>query len=128
MRILFDTHAFLWAIENDAKLSLRARQVFSHTGNEVLLSVASIWEILLKVETGKLRSVGATSSFIRTQCRKACITILPILLEHVLRLESLPVHHRDPFDRIILAQALEERIPIVSVDAKFRQYPVEVLW
>lgn len=83
---------------------------------------------MVKAGIGKLPLPRPTASYLRMQLRKSSVAVLPILLTHVLRLESLPVHHRDPFDRIILAQAIEESMPIVSADARFRQYPVEVLW
>ncbi len=128
MRVLFDTHAFLWIISNDPRLSPSARDTFSRQENEIILSVASVWEILLKAATGKFPFPQPVGRFLRTELRKTSVTVLPILLQHVLRLEDLPAHHRDPFDRIILAQALEEEIPVVSADPKFRLYPVEVLW
>ncbi len=128
MRVLFDTHAFLWIISNDPQLSPSARDTFSRQENEIILSVASVWEILLKAATGKFPFPQPVGRFLRTELRKTSVTVLPILLQHVLRLEDLPPHHRDPFDRIILAQAIEEDLPIMSADSKFRLYPVEVLW
>jgi len=126
LKVLFDTHTFLWAITDDQRLSSTAKGSF--ISSEVFLSVASVWEILVKAELGKLPLPHPAASYLRTQLRKSSIAVLPILLSHVLRLEGLPLHHRDPFDRIILAQAIEENIPIVGINAKFRQYPVEVLW
>lgn len=128
MKILLDTHTFLWAITDDRRLSAPARKAFSAANNEVLLSVASIWEILVKSETGRLPFPRPIGAYLRAQLSKTAITVLPILLSHVLELEQLPSHHRDPFDRIILAQAIAEKLPVVSADAKFRSYPVEILW
>jgi PIN domain nuclease of toxin-antitoxin system len=128
VKVLFDTHAFFWAVSSDRRLSPSARDVFVRPENEVVLSVASIWEILLKAATGRFPFPQPAGAFIRSAMSKTSVTVLPILLQHVLRVEQLPPHHRDPFDRIILAQAIEEQIPIVSVDEKLRQYPVQVLW
>ena len=128
MKILLDTHTFLWAITDDRRLSAPARKAFSAANSEVLLSVASIWEILVKSETGRLPFPRPIGTYLRAQLSKTAITVLPILLSHVLELEQLPSHHRDPFDRIILAQAIAERLPVVSADTKFRSYPVEILW
>lgn len=128
MRVLFDTHAFLWVISDDPRLSSSARNAFSRQENEIILSVASVWEVLLKAATGRFPFPQPAGPFLRSELRKGSVIVLPILLQHVLRLEDLPSHHRDPFDRIILAQAIEEKMPIVSIDVKFRQYPVAVLW
>ena len=128
LKILFDTHAFFWIVSDDPRLSAAARKIFARSDSEIILSVASIWEILLKAQTGKFPFPRPADAYIRAQIKKSSITVLPIRLEHVFRLEQLALHHRDPFDRIILAQALEENIPIVSADSKFRLYPVEVLW
>ncbi|MGC2108682.1 MAG: type II toxin-antitoxin system VapC family toxin [Candidatus Korobacteraceae bacterium] len=128
MKVLFDTHAYLWAVTEDRRLSPAARKIFTAADNDILLSVASLWEILVKAENGKLPFPSPVSPYIRAQLKRTSTAVLPILLPHVLQLEKLPSHHRDPFDRIILAQAIEEDIPLVSVDKKFHLYPVEVLW
>ena len=128
MKVLLDTHAFLWAVNDDRRLSAPARRIFTAADNEMLLSVASVWEILVKVEAGKLPFPQPASSYIRSQLRKTSTAVLPLLLSHALQLETMPLHHRDPFDRMILAQAIDEDLPVVSADAKFRMYPVEVLW
>jgi PIN domain nuclease of toxin-antitoxin system len=128
LRVLFDTHGFLWAVSDDSHLSSTARRIFTDPANEILLSVASIWEILVKAEAGRLPLPRPSASYIQSQLLKTSTEVLPILLRHVLQIANLPPHHRDPFDRIILAQAVEEKIPVVSADTKFRAYPVEVLW
>jgi PIN domain nuclease of toxin-antitoxin system len=128
LKVLFDTHAFLWAITEDPRLSTLAKKTFIYGDNEILLSVASVWEIVVKAKAGKLPFPHPASSHIRAQLRKTSTVVLPMLLPHVLQVENLPLHHRDPFDRIILAQAIEEKLPIVSGDPKFRLYPVKVLW
>lgn len=128
MKVLFDTHAYLWAVSEDPRLSPAAQKTFTAADNEILVSVASLWEILVKAETGKLPFPSPASPYIRAQLKRTSTAVLPILLPHVLRLETLPSHHRDPFDRIILSQAIEEELPVVSIDKKFHLYPVEVLW
>jgi PIN domain nuclease of toxin-antitoxin system len=128
LKILLDTHAFLWIIGDDPRLSSAARDIFLRPENEVALSVASVWEILVKTASGKFQLPQPAGPFLRAELRKNSVTVLPILLQHVLRVEQLPLHHRNPFDRIIVAQAIEEKIPLVSADAKFSAYPVELLW
>jgi len=128
MKVLLDTQAFLWLLSGDSQLSDPARKIFSNPDNEILLSVASVWEIVVKAQRGKLSFPQPAAPYIRQQIRKTCIEVLPISLAHVLRVEKLPTHHRDPFDRILLAQAVEERIPIMSTDRAFQAYPVEIVW
>jgi len=94
----------------------------------VLLSVASIWEIVVKAASGKLAFPQPAAPYLREQIRQTRLEVLPIVLSHVLRLESLPMRHRDSFDRILVARALEERIPLVSRDRTLRTYGVEILW
>jgi PIN domain nuclease of toxin-antitoxin system len=127
MQALLDTQAFLWAIADEEKLSRRAQQVYTGP-NHLWLSVVSIWEILIKVRTRKLPMPQPTGSYLVSELAKNKIEILPLKLGHVLRLESLPAHHRDPFDRILIAQSLEEEIPLVTADPVFEKYPVRVIW
>ena len=128
MKVLLDTHAFLWALTNDQRLSRSARDFFTASTHELVFSVASVWETLIKAKTGRLALPYPAGPFLKSELRRNSIALLPILLSHVLRLEKLPEHHRDPFDRILLAQAIEEELPILSADEKFRPYPVQVLW
>ena len=128
MKVLFDTQAFLWAVSDDPQLSSTARAIFVDPKNEVIVSVASVWEMIVKAVAGKLPIPRPANSYIRAQLTKTSVAVLPILLHHALHVENLPMHHRDPFDRIILSQALEEKIPIVSSDRKFRLYPVQLIW
>jgi PIN domain nuclease of toxin-antitoxin system len=128
MKILLDTHAFLWAITEDAQLSRRAREIFTARTSELFLSVASIWEILIKVQLKKLPLTKPVIPFLREQLANNNIHVLPIVLDHVARLEDLPVHHRDPFDRILLAQSLEEGWPLLSADPLLARYPAELIW
>jgi PIN domain nuclease of toxin-antitoxin system len=127
MKALLDTHAFLWAITDDGKLSRRAQQIYTGP-NDLWLSVASIWEILIKVQAGKLPLPEPTGHYIVKELAKNRIEVMPIKLDHVLRIESLELHHRDPFDRILIAQSLEEKIPLVTSDPHFERYSVAVIW
>jgi len=127
MKALLDTHTFLWAIAQEERLSPHAQQIY--TGhNELWLSVASVWEILIKVRTGKLPLPKPSGPYILKKLVADRIEVLPIKLDHVLRIESLPVHHRDPFDRILIAQSLEEDLPLVTADPLFDKYAIRVIW
>ncbi len=128
MKCLLDAHAFLWAVTRNKRLSPAAEEVFTNTGRELLLSAASVWEILTKVQIGKLLLPLPAGSYLRRLLAANDIQVLPVSFEHVLRLEQLPLHHRDPFDRILVAQALEEKLPIVSCDPLLKKYPVKVIW
>ncbi len=128
MKVLLDTHTFLWAIRADERLSSRAREIFIAGRNELLLSVASIWEILLKVQVGKIRFEEPAVGYLKRQIFKNNIRMLPILMDHVAHLESLPLHHRDPFDRILVAQSMEENLSLLSADPLMKSYSVSVIW
>jgi PIN domain nuclease of toxin-antitoxin system len=127
MKALLDTHAFLWAIADDKRLSRRAQKVFTGP-NDLWLSVASFWEILIKVKTGKLPLPEPSGPYLVREAAKNRIEVLAIRLDHVLRIESLEEHHRDPFDRILIAQSIEEKLPLVTSDPHFERYPIEVIW
>ena len=127
MKALLDTHAFLWAIAEEEKLSRRAKQIYTGS-NHLWLSVASLWEILIKVQAGKLHLPVPTGPYVVKKLAENHIEVLPINLDHVLRLEALPAHHRDPFDRILIAQSVEEDVPLVTADPVFEKYLVHVLW
>lgn len=96
--------------------------------NELWLSVASVWEIFTKVQIGKLPLPSPAGNYLRRQLAMNNIRVLQIGLNHVMRLEDMPLHHRDPFDRLLVAQSQEEQLPIVSADPLIRKYPVTVVW
>jgi len=127
VKALLDTHAFLWAISGDKKLSPRAGEIFSGP-SDLWLSVASIWEILIKVQIGKIPLPEPAGPYLTKKLVENQIEILPISLDHALRIESLPNYHNDPFDRMLVAQCLEENLPLVTADRVFSRYPVEVIW
>lgn len=108
-------------------MSQRARDVFIGPSN-LLMSVASIWEILIKVQVGKLSLPPPAGSYVISKLAENRIETLPISLDHLLAFERLPMHHRDLFDRLLIAQALGENLPIISSDSHFSRYPVEVIW
>jgi PIN domain nuclease of toxin-antitoxin system len=127
MKAILDTHAFLWALAGDERMSRHARDVFA--GNtDLSFSIASIWEILIKVQSGKLNFPRPAGPYLLGKLAEARIERLPISIDHLLVLEGLPMHHRDPFDRILIAQSLYEKLPIITSDPWFHRYPVQVIW
>jgi PIN domain nuclease of toxin-antitoxin system len=127
MKALLDTHTFLWAIAEDRKLSRRAKQIYTGS-NDLRLSVASVWEILIKAQAGRLSLPKPVGPYLVKKLVQDQIELLPVTLDHVLGIEALPPHHRDPFDRLLIAQSIEEEWPIVTADPWFARYPVEVIW
>ncbi|MDJ0735416.1 MAG: type II toxin-antitoxin system VapC family toxin [Nostocaceae cyanobacterium] len=128
MRILLDTHSFLWFIAGNPKLSSTARSLIEDINNQRLLSVASLWEIAIKQSLGKLTLAMPFDILIPQQLSLNSIDILHIEINHLTVVCTLPFHHRDPFDRLLIAQALVEEIPIVSADSAFDAYSVSRLW
>lgn len=126
MRLLLDTHTFLWAITDEARLSARVRSLMAR--GECCFSTASIWEVIVKARTKKLSLPEPVGPFLTSELANSQVKVLPITLNHVLRIESLELHHRDPFDRMLVAQSLEEGIPVLSADPLFKNYPVQVIW
>lgn len=130
MRLLLDTHALLWYVLDDPKLSGTARALIVDTANEVLTSPASHWEIAIKVSIGKLTLNQPYGDFIDLCLNRYGFRILPIEPAHTGRLVTLPfpLNHKDPFDRLLVAQAIVEDVPLVSADAPLDQYPITRLW
>ena len=126
--LLLDTNVFLWWTLDEQRLSVRSRQVLRDGKNRLLLSVGSAWELVIKWRLGKLQIPDEPSRFLREQLTINRIEELPIVLNHVVHVETLPDHHRDPFDRILIAQSLVENVPVVTADEIFLRYGVEVLW
>lgn len=128
MRLLLDSHVLLWAIDSPQKLPVAVRKAILDESNELYASVASIWEILLKVQIGKL-VLPEVDDFLRSHLRKLGIrSYLPVSLSHVMQTARLPLIHKDPFDRLLVAQAIVEDLVLVSKDIVFRQYPVKLRW
>lgn len=128
MRVLLDTHAFLWLVTDDPKLSERAKSIFLDSGNEMLCSAVIGFEISVKFSLGKLQLVEPPREFIDKRMRNNALTQLPVTLAHTYRVAHLPFHHRDPFDRLLVAQALEEDVALLSADQILSQYGIRRIW
>jgi PIN domain nuclease of toxin-antitoxin system len=124
---LLDTHALLWFIQDDPQLSDRARVIITTDTNQLCLSVASLWEITIKLNIGKL-TIGHTIDEIYTLLKQLNIEILAISQSDLEQYLTLPLHHRDPFDRLIIAQAIDRQLALVSADSAFKAYSVQKLW
>jgi PIN domain nuclease of toxin-antitoxin system len=127
-RALLDTYAFLWWTEDSNELSRRARQAIADPANQCLLSLASCWEMAIKASLGRLKLPSSVERFVKTHAVKKRIELLPIDLGQLARVEKLPFHHRDPFDRLLVAQALELDLPIVTADRAFKKYGIRLVW
>ena len=128
MNLLLDTHSFLWFIMGSPRLSGKARALIEDDAHDKRLSTASLWEMAIKLSLGRLTLAKPFGVLIPQQLRVSGIEILNIEIDHLAALTTLPLHHRDPLDRLIIAQAIVEQCPIVSVDPAFEAYPVERLW
>jgi PIN domain nuclease of toxin-antitoxin system len=126
LAVLLDSHAFLWWCEDAADLSKKARRIISR--EECLLSVASMWEISIKLSQGKLNLPGGFDRYIPEQMALNGFTQLAIGFRHIAGSSRLPWHHRDPFDRLLIAQAIEEEVPVISRDAVFDRYGIKRIW
>ena len=128
MNALLDTHTFLWWITDDPKLSPRAREIIGDGDNTLYLSAASGWEIAIKAGLGRLQLSENPERFVIEHMSLNAITSLPIHLSHALHVYTLPDHHRDPFDRMLIAQSRLEKLPIVTKDPQIAYYAVQVIW
>ena len=126
-QILLDTNAFLYFINDDSVLSDENKSLIE-SQIEILISIASLWEIAIKLSIGKLSLPDTFSNFIPLQLEKNSIDVLPITLIHLEGISSLPFHHKDPFDRLIISQSIEKKIPIMSSDKTFDFYNIERIW
>ena len=128
MKALLDTNSFLWSALDDPRLSGRARGVVWDEGNALFLSPASAWEIVIKLHTGKLKLPASPGHFLPECMSQFAFEALPIKMKHVLHVETLPMHHKDPFGRILIAQSLVENLPILTSDPIIAKYGVEIIW
>ncbi len=128
MKVLLDTHALLWFVENSSNLSKYSCDLISDESTQRFVSIVSLWEITIKHSLGRLPLALPLEEFIATHVPEDKVTLLPISVPHLLTFANLPWHHRDPFDRILVAQAISENIPIISVDNALDAYPVQRLW
>ena len=127
MRILLDTHIFIWWNGNLSLLSTQARAFCEDKENTLVLSLASIWEMQIKYQLGKLAFHQPLPEIIRSQQQNNGLELLTVTTEHIYALQNLPAHHRDPFDRILIAQANVEKMPLLTADSAFHQYAVKLL-
>jgi PIN domain nuclease of toxin-antitoxin system len=128
MRLLIDSHTFLWFVLKDLQLSRAADALITDPANDILVSPATYWEIAIKVGKKKLDLIASYDDFMKRGIEGNDFEILPIETRHTSLLTTMPMHHKDPFDRLIISQALVEQIPVVSVDVAFDSYGVTRLW
>jgi PIN domain nuclease of toxin-antitoxin system len=128
MNILLDTHAFLWFVDDDSLLSETARKLIENEDTQPFLSTASLWEIAIKMSLGKLDLKQPYEVFIPQQLAINGIGILNITMEHTAAIATLPFHHRDPFDRLLIVQSKIENMPLVSVDSILDRYDITRVW
>jgi PIN domain nuclease of toxin-antitoxin system len=128
MQLLLDTHTFLWWVADAPELSARARGAVGAPDNECFLSAASCWEMAIKASNGKLELDGTVERFVPHHLSVNGFRELPVEIRHAARVSRLPFHHHDPFDRLLVSQALEEDLSIVSADPIFRRYGLKRIW
>ena len=127
MKLLLDTHIFVWWADQPENLSQAALYALEDEANSLLLSVASVWEMQIKLQLGKLKLSLPLKELVESQQEANDLQLLSVELEHVLALDALPFHHKDPFDRLLIAQSIEEDVTLVSADSKFSAYLVKLL-
>jgi PIN domain nuclease of toxin-antitoxin system len=128
MKLLLDTHTFIWWANEPEKLSKKVLAACQDNSNTLILSVVSAWEMQIKMQLGKLKVSRPIEELIKAQQQANSLQVLPIELAHVMSLSNLPAHHKDPFDRLLIAQANIEAATLISVDPVFSSYGVQVLW
>jgi PIN domain nuclease of toxin-antitoxin system len=128
LRVLLDTHTFLWLMVDDPRLSFNSKTIFSDVNNEIYLSIASAWEMAIKASIQKLKLPLPVKEYVLTRIQAHRITLLDITMDHIGVVETLPLHHRDPFDRLIIAQGNFEKLSLLTDDGVFDRYPIQRLW
>lgn len=128
MKYLLDTHVFKWLDNESNKISPKAHALIADRNNQLVLSLVSVWEIQIKVQLGKMNLRTQLSAVVEDQQRVNQIELLPVKLEHILYLQNLPPYHRDPFDRLLVAQAISENLTLITYDSVIAQYPVKTEW
>ena len=127
MRILLDTHCWLWWVAEPDNLGDKARRLIEDRRNTIFLSAASSWEIAIKYSIGKLNLLEPPDEFVPKRLARDSISALPVEHIHALHVASLPFHHHDPFDRILISQSILESLPILTVDKQFHSYDIEII-
>ncbi|MGI0490965.1 type II toxin-antitoxin system VapC family toxin [Alkalinema pantanalense CENA528] len=128
MKLLLDTHTFLWFIEGNLNLSNTARNLIEDEGNQRFLSIASLWEMAIKVSMNKLTLQTPFTNLVTQHVYSNAIEVLEIRPEQLDVLAKMPFHHKDPFDRLIIAQSVAESMAVISKDSEFGRYPITLLW
>ena len=128
MKLLLDTHTFLWFCQDDPALSANAKTLLEDARHLKLVSIASCWEIAIKAGLGKLTLGESSASYLTNALDRTGFELLPIDLSHATSVELLPLHHKDPFDRLLIAQAMPENVSLVSADSAFDSYGVNRIW
>ncbi|MDF5721296.1 MAG: type II toxin-antitoxin system VapC family toxin [Rhizonema sp. PD37] len=128
MRLLLDTHTFIWFVTDSPRLSPSAKALIEDELNEKLLSTASIWEMAIKHSLGKLRFDLSLATFVKQQMVQNSIDLLSIEIDHVAIVATMPLHHQDPFNRLLIAQAIVQQVSIVGMDSAFDAYSIQRLW
>jgi PIN domain nuclease of toxin-antitoxin system len=127
MKLLLDTHIFIWWADQPERLSPAALSALEDEANELLLSTASVWEMQIKIQLSKLKLSLPLKELVKNQQETNDLTVSPVALTHVLALDALPFHHKDPVDRLLIAQSIVEELTIVTADSQFSAYPVKLL-
>lgn len=128
MKYLLDTHVFLWWVLDEPQISPTCRRIISDGANTIYFSAASAWEIAIKAQIGKLHLPNAPEIYVPDRLARNGMTALPITMDHALYTSTLPLHHRDPFDRVLVAQSRLEELPILTADSLIVQYEVRTVW
>lgn len=128
MKALLDTHVFIWWVMDDERLPFFVRDLLADEKNELYLSSASCWEMMIKAKIGRLMFPESPEKFIPDQMKLNKLAGLPVQIAHALHVYTLPEHHKDPFDRMLIAQAQVERMPIITNDSLLAAYDVKILW
>ncbi|GCL59076.1 type II toxin-antitoxin system VapC family toxin [Microcystis aeruginosa] len=128
MNILLDSHTLIWFSQNSPQLSSSAIEILENRNNLLFLSLVSVWEIQIKVQLGKLNLDISLSEIVKDQTKINDVQILPMKLSHIWTLDTFPYYHKDPFDRLLISQAITENLIILGVDSVFDAYPVQKIW
>ncbi|MEA5593747.1 type II toxin-antitoxin system VapC family toxin [Rivularia sp. UHCC 0363] len=128
MKLLLDTHTFIWFVIDSPQLSSNAKTLIEDEYNEKFFSIASIWEMAIKQSLGKLTFNLPLQTFVRQQMEQNSMALLNIEIDHVTTVATMQLHHKDPFDRLLIAQAMVEQLPVIGVDSAFDAYSIQRIW
>jgi len=128
VKAILDTHTLLWLVDRPEKLPITVRSFCENENNELYISIASFWELSIKISIGKIELDNNALTQLKKWCNKNAVTILPISILHCNQVQTLPFHHRDPFDRLIIAQAICDKLNVLTIDEHFSKYNIDVIW